>query len=201
VFAEANTISDILASDVSMSPLTDVEQAEFERATCCRNCKADFSSQNPRMRHHSHGMLQLQSGVEAEEASSGRGGDDDDYLVPIVFHNMTAYGGHFVLQFFRKEYTEYKTKFGKTAYADVGAIPMNGERNLQLSIGNVVVIDSMQFIAASLDNLVKEMRTPDWTISRTRRGISGGTSCSSYMIDVTKFDEIALPPKSAFYSR
>jgi len=35
---------------------------------------------------------------------------------------------------------------------------MNGERNLLLSIGNVGFVDSMQFLAASLDNLVKEMR-------------------------------------------
>jgi len=33
VFAEARPISDILSRDVPMSPLTDVEQVEFERAT------------------------------------------------------------------------------------------------------------------------------------------------------------------------
>jgi len=53
VFAEARAISDILSRDVPMSPLTDVEQVEFERATTCRNCKADFSPHNPKTRHHS----------------------------------------------------------------------------------------------------------------------------------------------------
>jgi len=81
--------------------------------------------------------------------------DDDDndnnYLVPIVFHNMSAYDGHFVLRFFLKEYTKYTTRQGKTAYADVGVIPLNGERNLLLKIGNIVFVDSCQFLAASLD--------------------------------------------------
>ena len=35
---------------------------------------------------------------------------------------------------------------------------MKGERNLLLRIGSVVFVDSFQFLAASLDNLVKSMR-------------------------------------------
>jgi len=39
-----------------------------------------------------------------------------------------------VLQFFRKKYTEYTTMMGRKAYADVGVIPLTGERNMMLSI-------------------------------------------------------------------
>ena len=46
--------------------------------------------------------------------------------MPIVFHNLSSYDGHFVLQFFRKEYTEYRTKTRTKAYADVGVIPLTG---------------------------------------------------------------------------
>ena len=49
------------------------------------------------------------------------------FLVPIMFHNVSLYDGHFVLEFFCKEYIEYTTKFGKMAYADVGVIPLNDE--------------------------------------------------------------------------
>jgi len=69
-----------------------------------------------------------------------------------------TYDGDFLLQFFRKKYTVYTTKSGKTAYADVGVIPLNGERNLLLSIGNVVFVDSCQFLVESLDNFVKAKR-------------------------------------------
>jgi len=44
-----------------------------------------------------------------DDNDDGGGGDGDSgewtYLVPIVFHNLSSYDGHFVLQFFRKEYT------------------------------------------------------------------------------------------------
>jgi len=217
VFAEARAISDILSRDVPMSPLTDVEQVKFERATTCRNCKADFSPQNPKTRHHSHvtGCYLFPACCSCNLALKPRkrraGGDnvDDDYLVPIVFHSLSAYDGHFVLQFFRKEYMEYTTKSGKTAYADVGVIPLNGERNLLLSIGNVVFVDSCQFLAESLDNLVKAMRNSrlDDFVHTTRHFgrndlfFKKGSYPYEYMTDARKFEETALPPKSAFYSR
>ena len=181
-----------------MSALTDAEQVEFERATCCRNCMADFTNQNPKTRDHSHvtGSYLFQAccncnlALKPRKRRAGRGDndDDDDYLVPI----------------------EYTTKSGKTAYADVGKIPMNGERNLLLSIGNIGFVDSMQFLAASLDNLVKEMRNSgldDFTHMTRHFGrtlklfFKKGSYPYEYMTNITKFNEITPPPKSAFYSR
>jgi len=155
---------DSLLRDVPISPLTTTERAEFERRTCCRNCKADFSAQSHKTRRHNHvtGRYLFPACCNCNLALKRRanwvGDNVGDYLVPIVFHNMSAYDGRFVLLFSRKECTEFTTKPGKTVYADVGVIPMNGERNLLLTTGNVVFIDSMQFLAASLDNLVKKMR-------------------------------------------
>ena len=104
------------------------------------------------------------------------GGDSDGgewtYLVPIVFHNLLSYDGHFVLQFFCKEYTEYTARMGTKAYADVGVIPLNGERNMLLKIGNIVFVDSCQFLATSLDNLVKALRKSSSISSRTQSDIS-----------------------------
>ena len=51
------------------------------------------------------------------------------------------------MQFFRNEYTEYTTRMGTKAYADVGVIPLNGERNMLLKIGNILFVDSCQFLA------------------------------------------------------
>jgi len=48
-------------------------------------------------------------------------GGEWTYLVPIVFHNLSSYYGHFVLQFFCKEYTEYTTRTGTKSYADVAS--------------------------------------------------------------------------------
>jgi len=97
-----------------------------------------------------------------DDGDSGDSEDDNDddwwpYLVPLVFHNLSSYDGHFVLQFFCKEYTEYTTRMGAKAYADVGVIPLTGKRNMQLKIGNITFMDSCQFLTTSLDHLVKSV--------------------------------------------
>ena len=89
-----------------------------------------------------------------DDGDSGDSEDDNDddwwpYLVPLVFHNLSSYDGHFVLQFFCKEYTEYTTRMGAKAYADVGVIPLTGKRNMQLKIGNITFMDSCQFLTTS----------------------------------------------------
>jgi len=131
------------------------------------------------------------------------------YLVPIIFHNFTAYDGHFILRFFRREYTAYTTRMGQTAYADVNVIPLNAERNLQLRIGNLVFTDSCQFLASSLDNLVKTLKKsgPDRFVHTTgyfgnaEEYFEKGCYPYDYMIDETKFDETALPLKESFFNK
>jgi len=136
-------------------------------------------------------------------------GDEWTYLVPIVFHNLSLYDGHFVLQFFRKEYTEYTTRKGTKAYANVGVIPLNGESNMLLKIGNIVFVNSCQFLATSLDNLVKALRKSGVDKFATLRHFSGeddayfekGCYPYEYMTDETKLNETELPPNSACYNR
>jgi len=148
-----------------------------------------------------------------EKAKVVGGGDDDDddwaYLVPIMFHNLSSYDGHFMLQFFRKEYTKYTTRTGTKAYADVGVIPLNGERNILLKIVNIVFVDSCQFLATSLDNLVKALRKSGVDkFSNTIRHFGSddayfekGCCPYEYMMEKSKLDETELPPKAAFHNR
>jgi len=119
------------------------------------------------------------------------------------FHNLSCYNGDFMLQFFRKEYTEYLTKSGKTAYANVGVIPLNGKRNMLLRIGNIVFMDSCQFLATSLDN-VKEMRKSGVEkFANTIRHFGcddvyfeNGSYPYEFMRDESKLYETELPPNS-----
>jgi len=57
-----------------------------------------------------------------------------------------------------KEYARYTAKNGKVHYADVCVIPLNSEKCMSLRIGNLLFVDSFQFMAASLDELCKGMR-------------------------------------------
>jgi len=96
------------------------------------------------------------------------------------------------------------------AYANVGVIPLNGERNMLLKISNIIFVDSCQFLATSLDNLVKVLRRSGvYKFVNIIRHFGDDDDayfekgCYPYenMTDESKLDEIELPPKSAFYSR
>jgi len=43
-------------------------------------------------------------------------------------------------------YTQYQLQNGKVRYADIKIIPLNSEKNLHIRIGNVLFLDSFQFI-------------------------------------------------------
>jgi len=224
VFYQAKSINDILSRNVPMRPLTATEQAEHDQASICRNCNTNFSPQNPKTHHHSHvtgqylfpacnncnlALKPRKCKFSSKSESDGEGDGGGRYMVPLIFHNLSGYDGHFVLQYFRKEYTEYTKKNGEVSYADIGVIPLNGERNLLLTIGNVVFIDSFQFLATSLDNLVKIMRKSglqDFVQTSRHFGenemfYQKGSYPYDYVSDESKFNDTTLPPKSAFYNR
>ena len=166
-----------------MAALTASEVAEYDSTMICANCKRSFTDDNPKTRHHNHVTgkyffpacnscnLALKprkcriatsqnndDDDDADDDGDGDGNDEWTYLMPIVFHDLSSYDGHFVLEFFREEYTEYTTRMGTKAYADLGVILLNGERNMLLKIGNIVYVDSCQFLATFLHNLVKVRR-------------------------------------------
>jgi len=127
-----------------------------------------------------------------------------------MFHNLSLYDGHFVLQFFRKEYTTYTTWTGTKAYADVGVIPLNGECNMLLKICSIVFVDSCQFLATSLHNLVKTLRKSGVDkFANTIRHFGDNDNAYfekgcypyEYMTDESKLDETELLSKLAFYNR
>jgi len=125
----------------------------------------------------------------------------------IVFYNLSSYDGHFMLQLFCKEYTEYTTRKGTKAYGDVRIIPLNGERNMLLKIGNIVLVDSS--FSQPPDNVVKALRKSGvQKFANTIRHFGSddayfekGCYPYEYMKDELKLDETELPPKSAFYNR
>jgi len=161
VFAEAKAISGILSHDVPMVPLTASKTTDCAHTSTCANCGGGFSQTNPKTCHHNHvtgRYLYLASCNCNQALKPCKCRVSSAFLVPIVCHNLSSYDGHFVLQFFRKEYSEYMTKTGKMVYAYVGVIPLNGEQNMMLRISNIVFVDSCKFHVTSLDNLVKEMR-------------------------------------------
>ena len=51
---ESKVISDILADDHDMDPLTHAQQTDYDGTTTCGACGGDFTKSNHKVRHHDH---------------------------------------------------------------------------------------------------------------------------------------------------
>jgi len=76
------------------------------------------------------------------------------YFLPVLFHNLKNYEAHLIIKQFHRKYTQHVTRDGTLTYDDVKVIPLNGEKYLQIEIGELRFLDSFQFLSTSLDQLV-----------------------------------------------
>ena len=218
IFAEARNIGDILSRQTPMHSLTPIQQKTHDAATMCHNCRRSFTSDNIKTRHHDHitGDYLFAACNDCNLALKPRKckvlGNREDYLIPLVMHNM-SYDSHFFIRGFQKAYTQYVDDdgdggSGSIRYDDVKLIPLNSEKSLQVQIGNVLFLDSFQFLSASLDTLVATLaKSGKEKFRHTTRYVGErdylfqkGVFCYNYMTDRSKFDDIALPPKDEFYN-
>jgi len=161
VLRGARSISDILSRNVPMCPLDYDQQSSFDAAVTCHNCNTKFTADNPKTRHHCHvtGNYLFPACNNCNLALKPRKSNGcGEYLVPVILHNNAAYDGHLLLQGFCRKYAEHRLQNGQVRHADIKIISLNREKYLQIQIGNLLFLDSFQFMAASLDTLVGTLR-------------------------------------------
>jgi len=126
VIQESKILSDILADDQDMDPLTDTQQTDCDSTTTCGACGQDFTKSNDKVRHHDHVSgqflfaacnncnLTLKMPNRKRKVTEGQRPNkkpkfDKDYtknfFLPVVFHNLKSYDAHFVIKHFKKQYT------------------------------------------------------------------------------------------------
>ena len=188
------------------------EDCKRHRSTkTCENCKCPFTHQNHKVRHHSHisGEYLFAACNNCNLQLKPKKCKSNTYFLPIIFHNGKNYDLHFVIKHFRKQYVEKSRQEGqKVSYEDVEVIPLNGERFLQLQIGNLRFLDSFQFLSTSLDHLVSLLlKSGKQHFYHTTKYLgdnelvfSKGVYPYSYMEDRSKFDEVELPSIDKFYN-
>ncbi|XP_031565237.1 uncharacterized protein LOC116300500 [Actinia tenebrosa] len=108
---------------------------------------------------------------------------DPEMEIPVFFHNLRGYDSHLLLQ-------------GKDG-SEVKYIPKNKERYISVPVGKLKFVDSQQFMADSLANLVRY--NTEFPISSQYGAERKGVYPYEYMSSWEKFKE-PLPPKKAFYS-
>ena len=114
--------------------------------------------------------------------------------IPVVFHNLTGYDAHHLMQAMSKLEKEVK------------CVANNMEKYITFSVGNLRFIDSLNFLQGSLDSLVRATPKESLKITST---ISKGSDLLykkgmypyEYMDSRERFRETRLPDKEKFYSK
>jgi len=169
VIEESRVISKIVSRQVTMRPMTSDEHKLHEATTECANCGGPFSDRNLKVHHHDHVSgeylfpacqkcnLQLKPRKAAKKrkyCSDGKENYEENFFLPILFHNQKNYDAHVVLKHFEKKYVEYHGEDGSVSFDDVEVTPQNSEKYLQFQIGKLHFLDSFQFFSTSLEELV-----------------------------------------------
>jgi len=142
VMSESRTISHVITQNVSMLALTDEQVRDYDSSTVCKNCNGGVAKKNPKVHHHCHVSgkylaavcnncnLQLRPRkcsnmkrhhmTAAERAAESY---EQDFFLPVVFHNLKCYDGHFILRSFERKHVERRTRDNKAVYGDIFVTP------------------------------------------------------------------------------
>ena len=131
--------------------LTEEEETHFIKQKKCYICDTDC---NQLVRDHCHltgkyrGSACNVCNLNFHHIKKDKKGNDmppQPHVLPIIFHNLRGYDGHFIIQ----EAHNY-TK-------NVSSIMQSFEKYMTFSFMNLKFIDSMQFMNSSLENLAENL--------------------------------------------
>ncbi len=209
-------IESLLSVNNPMDALTEDQQLAHDLATHCHYCHHLFIPQNHKVRHHCHVTgsyiapacnscnLKLKNRKfsraqvkELEEYVDKR----KEFFIPIFFHNLRGYDSHLIIKALDKHFAK-----------DIKVIASTTEKFMSFTIGGFRFVDSLQFLNASLDSLVKVLaRGGKDGFKHTRRHFPDdvkfdmvsrkGVYMYEYMTSRERFAETSLPPKEEFFSK
>ena len=224
---EQQFICTIMRKNVPMLPLPDDQRIEYEMAIACSECKQQFTDSNQKVRHHCHlsgrylsilcnncnlkiKYRKRKSKKQVEKELKREFEKDDYYHIPVIMHNLKGYDAHFIIKNFNKKFVEQADGH----FDDVGITAVNMEQFISFDIYYLRFIDSVQFLKASLDTLVKNLskacddfelfkHTRQHTYCDTKNYkllCAKGIFPYEWFTNVAKLDETSLPSKDAFFS-
>jgi hypothetical protein len=133
----------IYKTDVGMN-LTSEETAAHRKADKCYLCKTEFDEQTKGMHKVDHDHLTGKYRGAAHSVCNQK--NCYPKFIPVVFHNLKNYDGHFIIQCVEQEFKK------------ISCIPNNQEKYIGFSFDNLRFIDSFSFMAESLDSLTKNLK-------------------------------------------
>ena len=166
---------------------------EFRKQTKCKHCNKTFMKKDKVIDHdHITGKYR---GAAHSSCNTKLRIDPEKVKIPVFFHNLRGYDAHLIMQYIGEQ------------DGTLSCIPNNKEKYISFSWRQFVFKDSVQFLLASLDELVKA--NPEESFKLTKKDYSQdefnllfrkGVYPYEYMDSWERFDETALPPIEKFYS-
>jgi hypothetical protein len=183
---------EIIKTNVEMK-LTNEEQKSFNKARICHICGDVLGTDKVRDHDHISGEYR-----GASHNSCNINLNNKNLKIPVVFHNLKNYDGHFII----KELSRFNFK-------NIGLIAQNFEKYMTFNFGCFKFIDSCSFLPASLDTLVSSMDESkllytmgqNLTDEQKKLLLRKGVYPYDYMNSFTKLLETRLPQIDDFYSK
>ena len=130
--------------------ITEEEKSEFMMADSCHICGEVYKHRNEGFKDYSQFTGKYRGSAHKECMLKNRIGPDN-LKIPVVFHNLRGYDGHFIMQNIGK-------KVNEKGNLKIGAIPNNMEKYIGFTYGDhLTFIDSFQFMSSSFDKLVSNL--------------------------------------------
>ena len=145
---EESRIETILSQEVDMI-WNDTTAKDFEEATDCYICDLPLGAD--RVRDHDHLTGEYRGAAHNECNLKFRWSKSDPmnkfgFRIPVIFHNLRGYDSHLLME-----------AFGSYKMRRLWCVANNSERYVTFSTGALTFIDSFQFMASSLENLVRNL--------------------------------------------
>jgi len=188
VFQIVASIKQILACVPPVS-ITPEQKLEYERATVCHLCKSALNGD--KVLDHDH-WTSLYRGPAHNRCNLEY---KNSQKIRCFFHNGKGYDFHFILK-----------AIPNVNYRKINIIPLNSEKFLAVIIDDIIFLDSMQFLPASLDTLSSNIPTTEFHVLKQcfpalypllrRKGVYPYERMNCW----ERFDERVLPDKEHFTS-
>jgi hypothetical protein len=145
--------------------LTEEQQQAYNSATVCEKCGRQFTSQEPKVRHHDHTTSKyIGPWCRRCNLLEGR----RHFQTIVIFHNFRGYDSHFIIRYGLK-YIQDKIKKDAEISSDKHvanlksitkqfSITKYSEKFSCLQFGYFKFLDSYLHLSDSLDNLIEQLK-------------------------------------------
>lgn len=176
------------------------QEEEFHKATSCHICDEPFDNER-KVRDHNHFLAK--NNYRGAAHSNCNINYKNSFIIPIVFHNLSGYDAHFIIE-------EIATRMP----GNIDLLPITKEKYISFTKNykdysvKFRFIDSFRFMSSSLDQLASYLECFPNLKSQflhlsdqqfhllTKKGVMP----YDYIVSFKSYSETALPPIDAFYN-